>query len=40
MTAFISDQPYKLDKLNIKYNLINPSEYGLFNLQLELFYLE
>ena len=37
MTAFISDQPYKLDKLNIKYNLINPSEYGLFNLQLELF---
>ena len=37
MTAFISDQPYKLDKLNIKYNIINPSEYGLFNLQLELF---
>ncbi len=37
MTAFISDQPYKLDKLNIKYNLIDPSNYGLFNLQLELF---
>ena len=37
MTAFISDQPYKLDKLNIKYNITNPSEYGLFNLQLELF---
>ncbi|MEA3498597.1 MAG: ABC transporter substrate-binding protein, partial [Campylobacterota bacterium] len=37
MTAFISDQPYKLDKLNIKYNIINPSDYGIFNLQLELF---
>ena len=37
MTAFISDQPYKLDKLNIKYNLIDPSSYGIFNLQLELF---
>jgi signal transduction histidine kinase/ABC-type nitrate/sulfonate/bicarbonate transport system substrate-binding protein len=37
MTAFVSDQPYKLDKLNIKYNLIDPSNYGLFNLQLELF---
>ena len=37
MTAFISDQPYKLDKLNIKYNIIDPSNYGIFNLQLELF---
>ena len=37
MTAFISDQPYKLDKLGIKYNIIDPSNYGIFNLQLELF---
>lgn len=37
MTAFISDQPYKLDKLGIKYNIINPSDFGVFNLQLELF---
>jgi signal transduction histidine kinase/ABC-type nitrate/sulfonate/bicarbonate transport system substrate-binding protein len=37
MTAFISDQPYKLDKLGIEYNIINPSDLGLFNLQLELF---
>ena len=37
MTAFISDQPYKLDKLGIKYNIIDPSTYGMFNLQLELF---
>lgn len=37
MTAFISDQPYKLDQLNIDYNIIDPSSYGIFNLQLELF---
>ncbi len=37
MTAFISDQPYKLDKLGIKYNIIDPSTYGMYNLQLELF---
>ncbi len=37
MTAFISDQPYKLDKLGIKYNIIDPSSYGMYNLQLELF---
>jgi len=37
MTAFISDQPYKLDQLGIKYNIIDPSDYGIYNLQLELF---
>jgi len=37
MTAFISDQPYRLDKLNIPYNIIDPSKYGIYNLQLELF---
>ncbi|MBU0925216.1 ABC transporter substrate-binding protein [bacterium] len=37
MTAFISDQPFKLDKLNVKYNIIDPSNFGVFNLQLELF---
>ncbi|MCD6258196.1 MAG: ABC transporter substrate-binding protein [Helicobacteraceae bacterium] len=37
MTAFISDQPYVLDKMGYKYNVINPSDYGTFNLQLELF---
>ena len=37
MTAFISDQPFKLDKLNVKYNIIDPSNFGIFNLQLELF---
>lgn len=37
MTAFISDQPYKLQKRGIKYNILDPSEYGVFNLQMELF---
>ncbi len=37
MTAFISDQPYKLDRKDIKYNIINPTDYGMYNLQLELF---
>jgi len=37
MTAYISDQPYKLNKLGIKYNIIDPSNYGIYNLQLELF---
>lgn len=37
MSAFISDQPYTLDMLDVPYNIINPSDYGSFNLQLELF---
>ena len=37
MTAFISDQPYKLDRLGILYNIIDPSNFGTFNLQMELF---
>jgi signal transduction histidine kinase/ABC-type nitrate/sulfonate/bicarbonate transport system substrate-binding protein len=37
MTAFISDQPYLLDTMGYKYNIMNPSDYGTFNLQLELF---
>lgn len=37
MTAFISDQPYKLNQKGIKYNILDPSDYGVFNLQLELF---
>lgn len=36
-TAFISDEIYKLDKVGAKYNIINPSDYGIYNLQLELF---
>ena len=37
MTAFISDQPFKLDSMGVEYNIINPSDFGIFNLQLELF---
>jgi len=37
MTAFISDQPYKLKEKGIEFNTIDPSDLGLFNLQLELF---
>ena len=37
ITAFVSDEPYKLDKKGIKYNIITPVDYGLYNLQLELF---
>jgi len=37
MTAFISDQPYRLDKLGVKYNILDPSSENLFVLQEELF---
>ncbi|WP_457749564.1 ABC transporter substrate-binding protein [Sulfurimonas sp.] len=37
MTAFVSDQPHKLDKLGVKYNILNPSDDNLFVLQEELF---
>jgi len=37
MTAFISDQLYKLDDENITYNVLSPSDENLFVLQLELF---
>ena len=37
MTAFISDQPFKLNEKGVKYNILDPSDYGVFNLQLELF---
>jgi signal transduction histidine kinase/ABC-type nitrate/sulfonate/bicarbonate transport system substrate-binding protein len=37
MTAFISDQPYKLNQLGVKYNILDPSNDNLFSLQEELF---
>ncbi len=38
LSAFVSDELYKLDKKDIDYNVIDPSDYGgLYNLQLELF---
>ena len=37
MSAFLSDQLYKLDKLGIKYNVLDPSDDNLFVLQMEMF---
>jgi signal transduction histidine kinase/ABC-type nitrate/sulfonate/bicarbonate transport system substrate-binding protein len=37
MTAYISDQPHELDRLGIKYNILDPSKDNLFTLQEELF---
>jgi signal transduction histidine kinase/ABC-type nitrate/sulfonate/bicarbonate transport system substrate-binding protein len=37
IASFISDEPYKLDVLGVKYNILNPSDYGVYNLLLELF---
>jgi len=37
MSAYKSDQLYKLDKLGIKYNILDPSDYGVYSLQGEIF---
>ena len=37
MTAFISNEVYKLDELGAQYNILDPSDDNLFVLQLELF---
>ena len=37
MTAYKSDQLYKLDKLGIKYKVFDPSDYGVYAIQSELF---
>jgi ABC-type nitrate/sulfonate/bicarbonate transport system substrate-binding protein len=37
MTAFVSNELYKLDKRGIKYNILDPSDDNLYVLQLELF---
>jgi len=37
LTAFVSDEPYKLDELGFKYNILDPSDYGVYNLMMELF---
>jgi len=37
MTAFISNEVYKLDAKNAQYNILDPSEENLYVLQMELF---
>jgi len=37
VSIFISNQLYLLDKLNVKYNILNPSTYGVYSFDGELF---
>jgi signal transduction histidine kinase/ABC-type nitrate/sulfonate/bicarbonate transport system substrate-binding protein len=37
ISIYISNQPYFLDKLNVKYNILNPSTYGIYSFDGELF---
>ena len=37
MAIYITNQPYKLNKLHIKYNIIDPSNYGIFTYSGNLF---
>ena len=37
MSVFITSQPYELDKLGIKYNILNPANCGIYSYDVELF---
>ena len=37
MSVFTTNQTYKLDKLGIKYNILNPANFGIYSYDLELF---
>ncbi|MFA7354649.1 MAG: ABC transporter substrate-binding protein [Sulfurimonadaceae bacterium] len=37
MSIFISNQPYFLDKEGIEYNILNPSDFGIYSYDVELF---
>jgi two-component system, NarL family, sensor histidine kinase EvgS len=37
MSIFITSQPFELDKLGIKYNLLNPANFGIYSYDEELF---
>ena len=37
MSVFITSQPYELDKLGIKYNILNPANFGIYSYDVELF---
>lgn len=37
MSIFITSQLFELDRLGIKYNVLNPSNYGIFSYDMELF---
>ena len=37
MSVFITNQLYNLDKKGVKYNLLNPADYGIYSYDVELF---
>ena len=37
MSIFITSQPYELEKLGIKYNILNPANFGIYSYDVELF---
>ena len=37
MSIFISNQPYFLNKENVKYDILNPADFGIYSYDLELF---
>jgi two-component system, NarL family, sensor histidine kinase EvgS len=37
MSIFITSQPFELDQLGIKYNILNPANFGIYSYDVELF---
>ena len=37
VSIFVTNQPYKLNKSGIKYNILNPANFGIYSYDLELF---
>ena len=37
MSIFITNQPYELNKLGMKYNILNPANFGIYSYDVELF---
>jgi two-component system, NarL family, sensor histidine kinase EvgS len=37
MSVFISSQPYELDQAGVKYNILNPADFGIYSYDVELF---
>ena len=37
MSVFITSQPFDLDKLGVKYNILNPANFGIYSYDVELF---
>ncbi|MFA6137042.1 MAG: ABC transporter substrate-binding protein [Sulfurimonas sp.] len=37
ISIFITNQPYEINKLGIKYNILNPANYGIYSYDVELF---